>query len=40
MAAAPEDFGFIVADLRKFLMPLIDAPESDRVWPPGGPWAT
>lgn len=39
MATAPKALGSVVADLRKFLMPLIDASEGDRVWPPGGPWA-
>jgi predicted nucleotidyltransferase component of viral defense system len=40
MAAAPDAFAAIIADLRGFLMPLIvRAPDEEQVWPPGGPWS-
>ncbi len=40
MAAAPDVFPTIIADLRRFLMPLIvRAPRGEPVWPPGGPWS-
>lgn len=39
MAAAPEAFAVTVADLRVFLMPLVDGAEEGRIWPPSGPWS-
>jgi hypothetical protein len=36
MAAAPDAFAAIIVYLRIFLMPLVVAPEIERVWPPGG----
>jgi len=39
MAAAPNAFAVVIADLRAFLMPLVRAPEDEQVWPPGGPWS-
>jgi hypothetical protein len=40
MAAAPDVFATIIADLRGFLMPLVvGAPRGEPVWPPGGPWS-
>ncbi len=40
MAAAPDTFAAIIADLRGFLMPLVvGTPRGERVWPPGGPWS-
>ena len=40
MAAAPDAFAAVIADLRGFLMPLVvRAPDEERVWPPGGPWS-
>jgi Nucleotidyl transferase AbiEii toxin, Type IV TA system len=39
MTAAPDALAVVVADLRLFLMPLLDSTSSDnRVWPPAGPW--
>ena len=39
MAAAPDVFSAIIADLRAFLTPLVIAADTERVWPPGGPWS-
>ncbi len=39
MAAAPDVFSAIITDLRAFLTPLVVAPKTERVWPPGGPWS-
>jgi predicted nucleotidyltransferase component of viral defense system len=40
MAAAPDAFAAIIADLRGFLMPLVvGGPRGERAWPPGGPWS-
>ena len=40
MAAAPDAFAAVIADLRGFLMPLVvRAPDEEQVWPPGGPWS-
>jgi hypothetical protein len=40
MAAAPDVFATIIADLRGFLMPLVvRAQRGGPVWPPGGPWS-
>ena len=40
MAAAPDVFATIIADLRGFLMPLVvREPRGEPVWPPGGPWS-
>jgi hypothetical protein len=38
MAAAPDAFADVIADLRPFLMPLLDASEGERDWLPRGPW--
>ena len=37
MAAAPDTFAVIVADLRVFLMPLTVGLKEERIWPPSGP---
>jgi hypothetical protein len=40
MAAAPDAFSVVIADLRGFLMPTLDdATDDARVWPKGGPWS-
>ena len=39
MAAAPDAFAAIVADLRLFLMPLVVGSKDERIWPPSGPWS-
>lgn len=40
MAAAPDAFAVVIADLREFLMPLvIRGPDEKQVWPQGGPWS-
>jgi predicted nucleotidyltransferase component of viral defense system len=39
MAAAPDDFAAVIADLRAFLIPLAGTAEGDGAWPPGGPWS-
>lgn len=39
MAAAPDAFAIVVADLRLFLMPLVVGLEGERIWPPSGPWS-
>lgn len=39
MAAAPDTFAAVIADLRAFLMPLVRASEDGPIWPPGGPWS-
>jgi hypothetical protein len=40
MAAAPDAFAAVIADLRGFLMPLVvGAPDEEQVWAPGGPWS-
>ncbi len=39
MAAAPDAFAAVIADLRAFLIPLAGAAEVDRIWLPGGPWS-
>ena len=39
MAAAPDAFAAVIADLRAFLMPLVHASEDGPIWPPGGPWS-
>lgn len=38
MAAAPEAFAMVIADLLVFLMPLVVASKKEQVWPAGGPW--
>ena len=38
MAAAPETFVVIVANLRSFLIPLVETSEGERTWFPRGPW--
>ena len=39
MTAAPDAFAIVVADLRLFLLPLLaSTSNSNRVWPPAGPW--
>ena len=39
MAAAPEGFTTVIADLQGFLMPLLVRSNADQVWPMGGPWS-
>jgi hypothetical protein len=39
MAAAPDVFAVTVADLRIFLMPLVDGSKEERIWRPSGPWS-
>ena len=39
MAAAPDEFTTVVADLQGFLMPLLVESNADLVWPTGGPWS-
>lgn len=39
MAAAPDAFAALIADLRTFLMPLVVASNKERSWRPGGPWS-
>lgn len=39
MAAAPDGFTMVIADLQGFLMPLIVGSNADLVWPMGGPWS-
>jgi predicted nucleotidyltransferase component of viral defense system len=40
MAAAPDAFAAVIADLRGFLMPLVfRGRDEEQVWPPGGPWS-
>jgi hypothetical protein len=38
MAAAPVDLVAVLADLRRFLMPLTSPPQAACTWHPGGPW--
>ncbi|MFT3789935.1 MAG: nucleotidyl transferase AbiEii/AbiGii toxin family protein [Rudaea sp.] len=38
MAAAPEQLATVVADLERFLLPLIDGTEDDWRWKPGLGW--
>ena len=38
MAAAPDAFADVIADLRPFLMPLLGTSEGERAWLPRGPW--
>ncbi len=39
MAAAPEGFTTVIADLQRFLMPLLIGSNTDLIWPAGGPWS-
>jgi hypothetical protein len=39
MAAAPDAFAALIADLRDFLMPVVSASNKARAWRPGGPWS-
>ena len=39
MAAAPDGFTTVIADLHGFLMPLLVGSNADLVWPTGGPWS-
>jgi predicted nucleotidyltransferase component of viral defense system len=39
MAAAPDGFTTVIADLQRFLMPLLVGSNADLVWPTGGPWS-
>lgn len=39
MAAVPDEFTVAVADLRLFLMPLVDGSEEEQIWPSSGPWS-
>jgi predicted nucleotidyltransferase component of viral defense system len=39
MAAAPDGFTTVIADLQAFLMPLLVGSNADLVWPTGGPWS-
>lgn len=38
MAAAPDSFADVIADLRSFLMPLAGTSGGERTWLPRGPW--
>jgi hypothetical protein len=38
MAAAPDAFADVIADLRPFLMPLVGTLEGEKTWLPRGPW--
>jgi hypothetical protein len=38
MAAAPDAFLAVIADLRNFLMPLVVMSKEEVLWPPRGPW--
>ena len=41
MAAAPDILAIVIADLRGFLLPLVDgSARADQTWSPGGPWST
>jgi hypothetical protein len=39
MAAVPASLTVVVADLRRFLLPLTEPPQARRVWHKGGPWS-
>ena len=39
MAVVPDDFTVAVADLRIFLMPLVDGSEEEQIWPSSAPWS-
>jgi predicted nucleotidyltransferase component of viral defense system len=39
MAAAPGGFTTVIADLVRFLMPLLGGSNAALVWPRGGPWS-
>jgi Nucleotidyl transferase AbiEii toxin, Type IV TA system len=39
MAAAPNDFTTVIADLERFLLPLLGGSNAALVWPRGGPWS-
>jgi hypothetical protein len=39
MAAAPDAFGDVIADLRPFLIPLAGTSEGEWTWLPRGPWS-
>ena len=39
MAAAPNAFADVIADLRTFLIPLAGTPEGEWTWLPRGPWS-
>ena len=39
VAAAPDDFAVVIANLRAFLVPPAGTAEGDGVWQPGGPWS-
>jgi len=38
MAAAPEQLATVVADLERFLLPLIEDADGDWRWKPGTGW--
>ncbi|MFT3803457.1 MAG: nucleotidyl transferase AbiEii/AbiGii toxin family protein [Burkholderiaceae bacterium] len=38
MAAAPDDLATVIADLERFLMPLLEDLEAPRRWKPGAGW--
>jgi hypothetical protein len=38
LAAAPDAFVAVIADLRSFLMPLVAMSKEEALWPPRGPW--
>lgn len=38
MAGAPDSFTAVIADLERFLMPLLGGSNADLVWPKGRPW--
>lgn len=40
MAAVPDSFAIVVADLRAFLLPLLGTPSAGGSWARGGPWST
>ena len=40
MAAVPDSFAIVVADLRAFLLPLLGMPSAGGSWARGGPWST
>jgi len=39
MAAAPDGFTTVIADLERFLMPLLGGSNAALVWARGGPWS-
>ncbi len=43
LGGAPEDFSIVMAEIREFLLPVVEATENDDIfpgiWPVGGPWS-